>query len=632
MSTLTARARWLLAAAAGLWAGVLAGVDLGDRWWLAPLVAAWFAAASWLLGLRPWLGVPATALGVLGLGLLGLPTENAAPLGPMMIALAMAGAARPRRRSIWAVPILLVASAGAAGWGLPSILFGGILLLLPWWFGSLVRARDLRRHAAAEQALELSRSDPASLARAAAASEHETVSAATLTVIGDAVDEMTATACAARAQLPATALDAVHAAGDRATRRLRSLLVLLRDDRAVDEADAAAPSSAAAVRARGRWVEPLVSAWPAALVLADVLLLPVLMRQLGTAEAVAGPSAPFLLLCVLPLVVAVMLRRRWIVVALLGAAAVLVATSLAGIADVARDGLWLAIAAAALSWTAGATASRAAVLAWLAFAGTTLSLTGLQSPGNLPIQLTMHVLPFLAAAAWAGHHAAETAHRDAARLRAAELDAVRRQAVADQRLQLARDLHDAASHAVGTMMMQANAARVLRERDPEAARAALDAIAEVGAATISELRALQGASSAAGAVPDLADDLRALSAAAEREGARVRLALETAREIQPDDGGLIRRVVREGLANAVRHAPGSVVAIEVVVTAEEASVSVSNGAATAPAGAGTGTGLGLRGLQELVEDRGGRLRAAPDGDGFVLGVAFALRPERMAAS
>ena len=284
------------------------------------------------------------------------------------------------------------------------------------------------------------------------------------------------------------------------------------------------------------------------------------------------------------------------------------------------------------SWTAGATASRAAVLAWLAFAGTTLSLTGLQSPGNLPIQLTMHVLPFLAAAAWAGHHAAETAHRDAARLRAAELDAVRRQAVADQRLQLARDLHDAASHAVGTMMMQANAARVLRERDPEAARAALDAIAEVGAATISELRALQGASSAAGAVPDLADDLRALSAAAEREGARVRLALETAREVQPDDGGLIRRVVREGLANAVRHAPGSVVAIEVVVTAEEASVSVSNGAATAPAGAGTGTGLGLRGLQELVEDRGGRLRAAPDGDGFVLGVAFALRPERMAAS
>ena len=195
----------------------------------------------------------------------------------------------------------------------------------------------------------------------------------------------------------------------------------------------------------------------------------------------------------------------------------------------------------------------------------------------------------------------------------------------------------AASHAIGSnALIEEEVAEylagVLRERDPEAARAALDAIAEVGAATISELRALQGASSAAGAVPDLADDLRALSAAAEREGARVRLALETAREIQPDDGGLIRRVVREGLANAVRHAPGSVVAIEVVVTAEEASVSVSNGAATAPAGAGTGTGLGLRGLQELVEDRGGRLRAAPDGDGFVLGVAFALRPERMAAS
>ncbi|HET8867506.1 MAG TPA: hypothetical protein VFM87_04170, partial [Agrococcus sp.] len=81
MSTLTARARWLLAAAAGLWAGVLAGVELGDHWWLAPIVAAWFAAASWLLGLRAWLGVGATVLGVLGVGLLGLPAENAAPLG-----------------------------------------------------------------------------------------------------------------------------------------------------------------------------------------------------------------------------------------------------------------------------------------------------------------------------------------------------------------------------------------------------------------------------------------------------------------------------------------------------------------------------------------------------------------------
>ncbi|SFS15598.1 Signal transduction histidine kinase [Agrococcus baldri] len=629
MSTLTGRARWLLAAAAGLWAGVLAALDLDERWWLAVPIGAWFAGASLLLADRPWHGVAATIAGVLAVGWIGLPSENAAPLGAIVIALAVIGAARPRSQSIWAVPLLLTATAVAAGWSAPSIVFGAALLVLPWWFGSLVRKRDLARRAAAQHELELSLADPVSLARSAAASEHEAVSAATLAVIGRAVDAMSATAGAARAELPAASLDAIHVAGGEASQRLRSLLALLREPGAAAET-ARAPQPPTA-RARPWPLTLLASTWPALLMLLDVALLPVLMREFGETPAVPAPTWPFVLLGVAPLAVAVALRR-WSVLALLGASATLVATSTAGIVDVGRDGLWLAIAAAALSWAAGARAARPVVLAWLVFTGTGLTLTALQSADNLPIQITMHVLPFLAAAAWAGHHAAETTHLAAAQLRAAELDAATQRAIAHERLQLARDLHDAASHAVGTMMMQANAARVLRERDPDGARAALDAIAEVGAATMAELRALRcSASRAAGAPPELADDLRALAAAAERTGSRVRVDLYARGDVAEDDGGLIRRIVREGLANAVRHAPGSDVAVSVEITPARIGVRIRNAAPTGgPAGA-TGSGLGLRGLRELVDERGGRLSAAPEGDGFLLVAAFAPRSARMVA-
>ncbi|HEX5559296.1 MAG TPA: histidine kinase, partial [Gaiellales bacterium] len=63
----------------------------------------------------------------------------------------------------------------------------------------------------------------------------------------------------------------------------------------------------------------------------------------------------------------------------------------------------------------------------------------------------------------------------------------RRLAAAEERTRIARDLHDSAAHAINVILVQAGAARLLQERDPEAARSALTTIEDVARETIGEI-------------------------------------------------------------------------------------------------------------------------------------------------
>ncbi|WP_167043685.1 histidine kinase [Salinibacterium sp. ZJ454] len=390
----------------------------------------------------------------------------------------------------------------------------------------------------------------------------------------------------------------------------------------------------------------LIGAWPAALMLADVCFVPMLITASGAVDEPSWPAIPFLLLVVLPIVAAVVLRNRFTVSALLGTAALIAVATVTDLVALDRDGLWLSIAAAALSWSAARAGTRRAGLAWLVFAGTILTLIAIDTPDNLPIQIAMIVLPFGAAAAWSGQHAAEIIHLGEAQLRQAQIEAAERAAVSDERLQLARDLHDAASHAVGTMMMQANAARVLRERDPDAARAALDAIIDIGREASVELRTITTPPPGSDAASltsqptsrleddiDLADGITPLIAAARRAGAQVTTVVELTADAAPEDARLLLRVIREGLANAVRHAPGSDVTVQVCVTPSRALASVTNGPARPDPRHNAamtltttiGSSLGLRGLRELVGERHGELSAGATGSGFVLTATFPVR-------
>lgn len=624
-----------MTAATFAWVWGLLSVAWPARYAVCLGLAVVLGAGTWLATRTPWAGVLATGMGLAVLGLMGIGTEQPVPLGPLFVVLVLAGYLAPPPWSMLAVPVLLAATAIPAQWDLASVVFGGLLLLLPWWFGLRVRVRDGRRKEAAENARRLAGLDPAALAQQAAATEREEVAASAFEVIGHAVAHMNGQAASARALLDPVAIDAVHRKGEEATQRLRALLVLLREDE--QPTPVPGPLVAESNLERGsepRWRRIFAMAWPSALILLDVTTMPFVLSALrGTPLELPDPG--FVALVALPLMVAVAVRDHWPVAAPLGAALVLATGAIVGVVDAGRDGLWLMIAAIALSWAAGQAGSRRVVAAWFVFTMVLGMVVYLDASHYLPIYLALEVLPFGAAAVWSGHHAAETASLDRASLREAEIEAAERAAVSQERLHLARDLHDAASHAVGTMMMQANAARVLRERDPEGARAALDAVVDIGREAAAELQAIRGPQ---GRLPevdsteDIAQAIAPLVTAARRTAARVSTELDLQVHPGPQDVVLLLRIVREGLANAVRHAPHSDVRVQVCVRSDTVRVTVVNGPSHGVPGqdggvsAPMGLGLGLRGLRELVSARCGDLAAGPADDGFRLSASFPAQP------
>ncbi|MFI7128835.1 sensor histidine kinase [Nonomuraea sp. NPDC050153] len=94
------------------------------------------------------------------------------------------------------------------------------------------------------------------------------------------------------------------------------------------------------------------------------------------------------------------------------------------------------------------------------------------------------------------------------------------------------------------------------------------------------------------------------------------------------------RVVQEGLTNATKHAPGSVVRVSLHRTGDVLEVTVANGRAHGPRqrpADPAGPGYGLVGLDERVRLAGGTLRAGPDGDGFTLTACLPVDAQQAAA-
>ncbi|NLF06170.1 MAG: sensor histidine kinase, partial [Actinomycetales bacterium] len=187
-------------------------------------------------------------------------------------------------------------------------------------------------------------------------------------------------------------------------------------------------------------------------------------------------------------------------------------------------------------------------------------------------------------------------------------------AVGQERLAVARDLHDVASGAIGVMMLHASVATVKRTADPVAARTALDDVAAAGDAALVQLALLERALGP-GPGEDHEAALELLVARARSHGLDARLELlDVPRD--PAAAGVVWRVVHEALTNAVKHAPGARVEVRVARQDEHVVVTVHDdgapGAEQTPRAAGApGTGLGLRGLAEQVDLRSGTFRHGP---------------------
>lgn len=186
----------------------------------------------------------------------------------------------------------------------------------------------------------------------------------------------------------------------------------------------------------------------------------------------------------------------------------------------------------------------------------------------------------------------------------------------DQRLDLARDLHDVVAHHITGVVLATQAARLTARKRPADLDDTLASVEAAGTDALAAMRRLVGLLRDTADTPRAADT-ESIRALVERFGARgpaVRLTLpEDGEEAWPAEiAGTVYRVVQEALTNVSRHAPrAGGVAVTVTGDGHGVTVEVTDDG-TAARRRRTG-GYGLIGMRERVEALGGTLDAGPAG-------------------
>lgn len=188
------------------------------------------------------------------------------------------------------------------------------------------------------------------------------------------------------------------------------------------------------------------------------------------------------------------------------------------------------------------------------------------------------------------------------------------QALADERLRIARELHDVVAHNLSLIAVQAaNAAHV---RSPEHAYEALGVISETSRAALNEMRGLLGVlrSDADLAPSPGLDGLAELADRASLAGVRVSLEVRGDSAVPEGVGLSAYRIVQEALTNVVKHAAPAACTVLVEVTPELVRVDVAD---DGPGVKELGVGHGLIGMRERVAVYDGTFSAGPGaGGGF----------------
>lgn len=202
--------------------------------------------------------------------------------------------------------------------------------------------------------------------------------------------------------------------------------------------------------------------------------------------------------------------------------------------------------------------------------------------------------------------------------RRAEIERAK-QEVREERVRIARELHDVVAHTLAVITVQSGVGRRLMERQPEKAAAALESIEAVGRTAQDELRVVlallrdeERATPALAPAPrlvdlkDVIDNIRPSGTSVELRVSSDHLALSPALELT------IYRVVQEALTNVVMHAPGANAVVDLSVRQGEVVVEVTDdGGEDEKAPHTFGTGHGILGMRERVAAFGGTLSAGP---------------------
>jgi signal transduction histidine kinase len=325
--------------------------------------------------------------------------------------------------------------------------------------------------------------------------------------------------------------------------------------------------------------------------------------------------------------------------------AVLATTVASGVAfvalDLAPDILWVAIPVAVYS--VAAYGDRWVALAGLAVAEAGLAVVQL-TPGRTGVNTWVGNMGFLAAA-WLLGHFVGVRRLYVLRLeeRTAELEQAReelaRRAVTEERLRLARELHDVVAHAMSVIAVQSGVGAHVADSRPEEVGKALAAIEVTSRGALEELRRLLGVlrqdsevQASLTPVPGLAN-LDRLLAEVGKAGLAVRVRVEgTPLQLPAGVDLSAYRIVQEALTNVVKHAGPAHTEVTIGYRDQEVTVEVIDDGrgAVPPAGDGwVGTGHGLIGMRERVVAFNGHLEVGPrPGGGFRVAARLPLAPGR----
>jgi signal transduction histidine kinase len=359
-------------------------------------------------------------------------------------------------------------------------------------------------------------------------------------------------------------------------------------------------------------------------------VLAVMMGPYGFARA---PRIVFvLLLCSL-----LTWLRRW-PLPVLGVAAVISGLSIASGAASLAVVILLGLATYLVSSSLPRKASIYAVLATAAALGGALGYHALAgSAGSLAADGVLAFAPLLAG--WFVGEAAATRRRylaglaeQAERERAAEAERAR-QEICEERVRIARELHDVVAHTLAVITVQAGVGRRLMAKRPEEAALALDSIETIGRTAQDELRVVLAllrderiGPAALTPAPRLVD-VKELVHTVQASGTPVQLRTSNVdRQLSPALELSIYRVVQEALTNVVKHAPGARATVDLAVSDEAVRIEVTDdgGPARPPgdvgwpgAAAAPEPGHGIVGMRERTGAFGGWLVAEPlPGRGF----------------
>ncbi|GIE99462.1 sensor histidine kinase [Paractinoplanes rishiriensis] len=296
-------------------------------------------------------------------------------------------------------------------------------------------------------------------------------------------------------------------------------------------------------------------------------------------------------------------------------------------------GFAVLVAVYVASWRGHRAAAALASVVFLGgFLARDISAAEAGQPGQQIVERTSLLLGWFLAANIAGLVARQRrAYVEQVEQRAVEAERTREEMAlrraGEERLRIARDLHDSLTHSISVIKVQAGIAVHLARKQGAEPSPALLAIQEAGSTAMRELRSTLEVLRSPGddadrvglhRVDELAERTRAagVPVVVTVSGAAADLPIEV------DQAGY--RIVQEALTNVARHAGPATADVHVEYTPAALTVSVTDDG-QAPAAGPVTPGVGLSGMRERVLGLGGTLDAAPrDGGGFAVRATFPL--------